>query len=87
MNGRIQIWDPKTGEPTSKVTMSGHRKWVTSIVWEPHHLNANCDRFATSSKDHTVKIWNASTRKKVSTIFLILKTVCIFILLTMYFLL
>ena len=63
--GKIQIWNPLTGEPSSKTTISGHRQHVTSLVWEPHHLNVNCDRFASSSKDHTVKIWNANTRRMV----------------------
>ena len=67
-NGKIQIWNPLTGKPSSAVTIRGHRKHITSLVWEPHHLNANCDRFASSSKDHTVKIWNATTRRMVCSI-------------------
>jgi ribosome assembly protein 4 len=66
--GKIQIWDPATGKPTSGVAIAGHRGHVTSLVWEPHHLNAACNRFASSSKDHTVKIWNATTRRMVCSI-------------------
>jgi len=50
------------------VTISGHRKPVTALVWEPHHLNVACDRFATSSQDHTVKVWNANSRRIVCSI-------------------
>jgi ribosome assembly protein 4 len=66
--GKIQVWNPKTGKPSSAVTISGHRKHITSLVWEPHHLNSACDRFASSSKDHTVKIWNATSRRMVCSI-------------------
>ncbi len=66
--GKIQVWNPSTGKPTSGVTIAGHRGHVTSLVWEPHHLNASCNRFASSSKDHTVKIWNATTRRIVCSI-------------------
>ena len=61
------MWDPKTGKQHQKV-IKAHKKWVTSIVFEPHHLNEKCERFATSSKDHLIKIWNSRTGRLVATL-------------------
>jgi ribosome assembly protein 4 len=42
--------------------LKGHIKWITSLAWEPIHLNAVSPRLASSSKDGTVRVWNTSTR-------------------------
>ena len=41
---------------------------MTSISFEPLHLDPLCTRFATASKDHTTKIWNAATYQCEATI-------------------
>ncbi|PWN47288.1 WD40 repeat-like protein [Violaceomyces palustris] len=43
--------------------LKGHTKWVTSLSWEPIHLNATSPRLASSSKDGTVRVWNVGTRR------------------------
>ena len=47
-------------------------KWITSIAWEPLYTpnnNSKCQgRLATSSKDGTVKIWNARTHQRLCTL-------------------
>lgn len=58
--GEIRQWDPKTGSQIG-APLKGHKKWVTSLAYEPLHSNAECNRVASSSKDHTVRIWNLST--------------------------
>lgn len=35
-DGRLILWDPKTGQQIGK-TMTGHRQWITSLSWEPYH--------------------------------------------------
>lgn len=57
-NGEINIWDPKTGKATSKTPLMGHTKWITCLAWEPINCNPNCRRFASSSKDTTIRIWD-----------------------------
>lgn len=42
--------------------LKGHAKWITSLAWEPIHLNPTNPRLASSSKDGTVRVWNPSTR-------------------------
>lgn len=42
--------------------LKGHTKWITSLAFEPAHLNATSPRLASSSKDGTVRVWNTSTR-------------------------
>lgn len=61
-DGSLRLWDPKTGSALGGA-LKGHTKWVTSIAWEPAHLNAKNPRFATSSKDSTVKVWSSDTRR------------------------
>jgi ribosome assembly protein 4 len=60
-NGVWIVWDPTKGEAVGKA-VKAHRQWITSLAWEPMHLNAACDRLATSSKDGTIKIWNVRTQ-------------------------
>mmetsp|Transcript_63000 Transcript_63000/g.199398 ORF Transcript_63000/g.199398 Transcript_63000/m.199398 type:complete len:305 (+) Transcript_63000:295-1209(+) len=64
MDGTLRLWDPSSGEAAGG-PLKGHKKWVTSISWEPAHLALPSRRFVTSSKDCTVKIWDATTRRCV----------------------
>jgi ribosome assembly protein 4 len=59
-SGEIRVWDPTTGAQRG-APLRGHRKWVTSLSFEPLHMDPTCIRFASSSKDQTVKIWNIMT--------------------------
>jgi ribosome assembly protein 4 len=59
-SGEIRIWDPKTGVQRGQ-PLRGHKKWVTSLSFEPLHADPSCTRLASSSKDFTVKIWNIKT--------------------------
>jgi WD40 repeat protein len=43
----------------------GHKKWITGLAWEPVHLQAPCRRFASSSKDGDVRVWDTALRKCV----------------------
>lgn len=40
----------------------GHRKFVSSLSWEPAHVELPSRRFCSGSKDNTIKIWEASSR-------------------------
>ncbi len=42
----------------SQVKLNGHSKWVTSLAWEPLHLNENVNRIVSASKDFTLRLWN-----------------------------
>jgi ribosome assembly protein 4 len=66
LTGELRLWDPKTG--AQKGILKGHTKWVTYISFEPMHANKLCERFATSSKDHTIKVWNTATQQCETTI-------------------
>ncbi|KAI0027427.1 WD-repeat protein [Vararia minispora EC-137] len=61
-DGNVRIWDPKTGKPVGDV-LKGHSKWITSLAWEPTHINATTPRLASSSKDGTVRVWSLATRR------------------------
>ncbi|KAI2506839.1 hypothetical protein MHU86_7624 [Fragilaria crotonensis] len=79
-NGVVILWDPVTGKMVGKPIRAHVPKWVSSIAWEPLHRNAAAststssttvgidERFATSSKDGTVKIWNARTQARLATL-------------------
>jgi ribosome assembly protein 4 len=63
MDNTVRLWDPKAGKPLGDA-MKGHGKWITSIAWEPYHLQkAGVPRLATSSKDMTIRIWDATLRR------------------------
>ncbi|KAI0796167.1 WD-repeat protein [Abortiporus biennis] len=61
-DGHVRLWDPKTGKPIGDA-LKGHTKWVTSLSWEPIHLNPSAPRLASSSKDGTVRVWSVLTRR------------------------
>ena len=57
---------PSTADasPNSGYALLGHKKWITALAWEPYHLrDGACERLCSSSKDGTVRVWNARTRR------------------------
>jgi ribosome assembly protein 4 len=42
--------------------LQGHRKFISSIAWEPAHVELPSRRFCSGSKDATIKVWEATTR-------------------------
>lgn len=60
MDGYICLWDGQSGSLLGRLT--GHRKWITQLAWEPLHLSVSGSRLASSSKDGTVKIWDTTRR-------------------------
>lgn len=60
MDGSVRIWDPINGHLVGKPLL-GHKKWVTSLAWQPYHLSTECNRLVSASKDNTLRIWNASS--------------------------
>ncbi|KAF8159918.1 WD40 repeat-like protein [Crassisporium funariophilum] len=61
-DGHVRLWDPKTGTAIGEA-LRGHTKWITSLSWEPIHINAKSPRLASSSKDGTVRVWSTLTRR------------------------
>jgi ribosome assembly protein 4 len=57
MDKEIRLWDPDTGRQLGQ-PLRRHTKWVSSIAWEPLHLNPDCNRLVSGSKDGSVKIWD-----------------------------
>ncbi|MBW0491970.1 hypothetical protein O181_031685 [Austropuccinia psidii MF-1] len=57
MDKTVRIWDPSTGKQLGE-PLKGHAQWITSLAWEPIHLNPSTTRLASSSKDGTVRVWN-----------------------------
>ncbi|RKP37954.1 WD40-repeat-containing domain protein [Dimargaris cristalligena] len=52
----IRLWDTRVqeGEPGVKLTLSGHRAWVSAVDWSP----TSPFMLASASHDGTVKIWD-----------------------------
>ena len=63
MDNTTRLWDAKTGKALGDA-MRGHTKWITGLSWEPYHLQKpDVYRFVSSSKDQTIRIWNATLRR------------------------
>jgi len=63
MDKEVRLWDPKTGKAVGD-SMKGHSQWVTSLAWEPYHLQTpGRPRLASSSKDSTVRIWDTVLKR------------------------
>ncbi|KAI9013067.1 WD40-repeat-containing domain protein [Gaertneriomyces semiglobifer] len=67
MDTTIRLWDPKTGKAIGDA-LRAHTQVITSIAWEPMHLNEECNRFASASRDGTIRIWNATRRQVLLTL-------------------
>lgn len=55
--GVIIIWDPATGQQMGK-SLTGHKKWINGLSWEPYHQNPECRRLASAGSDGDVRIWD-----------------------------
>ncbi|KAF8426396.1 WD40-repeat-containing domain protein [Tirmania nivea] len=66
MDNTVRLWDPKTGKPYGDA-LKGHTKWITGLSWEPFHLRGETARFVSSSKDCTIRVWDANIRRIVMT--------------------
>ncbi|EGF76854.1 hypothetical protein BATDEDRAFT_30824 [Batrachochytrium dendrobatidis JAM81] len=64
MDSTIRLWNPKTGKAYGDA-LRAHSSCITSISWEPMHLNKACNRFASAAKDNTVRIWDATQRRVI----------------------
>ncbi|KAI9876938.1 MAG: hypothetical protein M1830_005246 [Pleopsidium flavum] len=63
MDNTVRLWDSRTGEPLGG-PMKGHSRWVSSLAWEPYHLQqAGKPRIASASKDATIRIWDVVSRR------------------------
>ncbi|KAJ9088048.1 ribosome assembly [Entomophthora muscae] len=61
MDNTVRVWDPLTGKAVSG-PLKGHRQWITSLAWEPAHINSEQPRIATASKDKTVRVWDCKMK-------------------------
>lgn len=52
----------RSAAPSGK-PLRGHTKWITSLSWEPIHVNPTNPRLASSSKDGTVRVWNPTLHR------------------------
>ncbi|KAF1824358.1 WD40 repeat-like protein [Dissoconium aciculare CBS 342.82] len=61
MDNTVRLWDPVKGTALGS-PLKGHTKWITSISWEPYHAREpGRPRFASASKDFTIRIWDAAS--------------------------
>lgn len=63
MDNNSRLWNAKTGEGLGG-PLKGHTKWITSLAWEPYHLQVpGKPRMASASKDATVRVWDIPLRR------------------------
>lgn len=55
--GSIIIWDPETGQQKGR-PLSGHKKHINCLAWEPYHKNPECRRLASASGDGDCRVWD-----------------------------
>lgn len=61
-DGVIFLWDPSNVKAEGRKLM-GHKKFITGLAWEPLHLNKDCSKMVSSSKDWSLKIWDTKAER------------------------
>ena len=62
LDGVIYLWDPAAPSKAG-ARLGGHKKFITALAWEPLHLNKDCSKLVSSSKDFSVKIWDTKLER------------------------
>lgn len=60
MDGSVRVWNPSTGALVGRPLLA-HKKWVTSLAWQPYHLSPTPTRLVSASKDNSLRVWNTQT--------------------------
>lgn len=60
MDGSVRLWNPHNGIALGK-PLKSHTKWVTSLAWQPFHLDTEGTYLVSASKDNSLRIWNTKT--------------------------
>lgn len=45
----LRLWDGESGAGLGG-PFTGHKQWVSCLVWQPYHIDPECRHFASSSK-------------------------------------
>lgn len=45
--------------------LQGHRKYISSLAWEPAHAALPSRRFASGSRDGTIRVWDAQNHRQL----------------------
>lgn len=63
MDNTVRLWNSENGGALGG-PMKGHTRWIMGLAWEPYHLQApGRPRLASASKDSTVRVWDAVTKR------------------------
>jgi ribosome assembly protein 4 len=61
LDNLICVWDGLSHKFKGKLI--GHKAWITSLSWEPCHIEFPCRRIVSSSKDGSLRIWDILKQK------------------------
>ena len=67
MDGEVRLWQPSGVNPAVAL-LKGHKKGITGLAWEPAHRALPSRRLASSSRDGTVRVWDATLRRSLLTL-------------------
>jgi ribosome assembly protein 4 len=62
MDNNLILWEATSGKMIGK-PMKGHKKFITSIAWQPMiRMKKGHQLLASSSKDQTIRVWDSATQ-------------------------
>lgn len=65
--GGVRVWDAETMQCIYS-NPKAHKKFVTSLAWEPLHRNAQCHRLVSAGKDGLARVWDVVRRQNLFTL-------------------
>lgn len=74
VDGVIYLWDPTNPKAEGR-KLFGHKKYISGLSWEPLHLNKECSKMVSSSKDGSARIWDTKTERCLHA--LMMHTACV----------
>jgi ribosome assembly protein 4 len=65
-DGGLILWQHEDYANFRPQKLKGHTQYLSHVSWEPLHVNEECNRFVSASKDKSLKVWRVGAGQVMS---------------------